>query len=133
MGEMGGWLRTATGGSPIRYRSRAGVSPEYHACRWLVGGLQVACRALWPPKSKDSGDCGLSGQRGSEKAAGTKQNKEISGKRAEFRRPRRERGCSEYVAGGGQGGWPATHSLGLVCQTSKNWLAWRNSMGPTGG
>src|ERR1035441_7623855 len=116
MGEMGGWLRTATGGSPIRYRSRAGVSPEYHACRWLVGGLQVACRALGPPKSKDSGDCGLSGERARESAEGNSQNERTCGNRAELRRPSQERGCSEYVAGDGQGGWPARHSCWLVRQ-----------------
>src|ERR1017187_9018820 len=133
MGEMGGWLRTATGGSPIRYRSRAGVSPEYHACRWLVGGLQVACRALWPPKSKDSGDRGLSWKRGGEKAEGREQNEEIRGKRAGVNRPSRERRCSEYRGGDGQGGWLARHSCGLACQLSMSWLARRNSTGLTGG
>src|ERR1019366_8730389 len=44
--EMGSWLRTATGGSPLRYRSRAGVSPEYHACRWLVGRFGQGSRKI---------------------------------------------------------------------------------------
>ena len=107
--------------------------PEWLPSTSQATRLQVACRALWPRKSKDSGDCGISGERGSEKTAGSRQNEEISGKRAEVSQTSRERGCSKYVAGAGQGGWPAMHSLGLVCQTSRSWLAWRNSMGPTGG
>ena len=117
-----GWLKTDTGGTPIRYRSNTGVTR-----------LQVACRALWARKSKDSGDCGLSGERGREKAEESRQNEEIRGKRAELTRPSRERRCSEYVAGGDQGGWSARHSWGLACQPLTSWLARRNSTGPTGG
>src|ERR1035441_8467414 len=75
---------------PEQYRSNTGVTR-----------LQVACRALWARKSKDSGDCGLSGKRASEKSEGRRQNAEIRGKRAEVNRPSRERRCSEYGAGGG--------------------------------
>ena len=78
---------------PEQYRSNTGVTR-----------LQVACRALWARKSKDSGD-------GGEKAEGRRQNEEygrqnaeIRGDKTEVNRPSRERRCSEYGAGGGQGG-----------------------------
>ena len=106
--------------------------------------LRVACRALWPKEPIDSGDCG-------EKAAGSppsavllwrtgtqneekrRENGEIRGKRAKLNRPSRERRRSEYVAGDGQGGWPAMNAWGRSCQSARNWLARRNNTGPTGG
>jgi hypothetical protein len=95
--------------------------------------LRVACKARRPREPIDSGDCG-------EKAEGRRQNEqkrgrkgEIRGKRAKLNRPSRERRRSEYVAGGAQGGWPAMNSRGRSCQSSINWLARRNSTGPTGG
>ena len=118
--------------------------PEWLPTTSQATRLWVACGALWPRKSKDSRDCGLSGKQGGEKAEGSppfavslrrmeRQNAEIRGKRAEVNRPSRERGCSERIAGGGQGGWPARNSCGWCCQPPMSWLALRNSMGPTGG
>src|ERR1035437_4617341 len=49
--------------------------PEWLPSTSQVTRLQVACRPLWPRKSRDSGDCG-------EQAAGRGQNGEIRGKRA---------------------------------------------------
>jgi hypothetical protein len=79
-----GWLKTDTGGPPIRYRSNTGVTR-----------LQVACRVLWPRESQDSRDCGLSGKRREGKAEGSRQKAEINRKRVEVTRPSRERRCSE--------------------------------------
>src|ERR1035437_4037926 len=95
--------------------------------------MRVAGGALWPKKPIDSGDCG-------EKEEGRRQNEEksrgngeIRGKRAKPNWPSRERRRSEYLAGGGQGGWPAMITWGRSCQSATNWLARRNSTGPTGG
>src|ERR1039458_9829948 len=46
MGEMGGWLRTATRGSPLRYRSGCLAPPKQHACRWLVGRFGQGSRKI---------------------------------------------------------------------------------------
>src|ERR1035437_3487713 len=106
--------------------------------------LRVACTAPWPKEPIDSGDCGekaegsppsavllrRTGRQNEEKRRG---NGEVRGKRAKLNPPSRERRRSEYVAGGGQGGWPAMNSRGRSCQSATNRLARRNSTGPTGG
>ena len=106
--------------------------------------LRVAGGALWPKEPIDSGNCGekaegsppsavllrRTGRQNEEKRRG---HGEIGGKRAKLNWPSRERRCSEYVADGAQGGWPAVHSWGRSCQSATNWLARRNRTGPTGG
>ena len=106
--------------------------------------LRVAGGALRPRKPIDSGNCGekaegsppsavllrRTGRQNEEKRRG---HGEIGGKRAKLNWPSRERRRLEYVAGGGQGGWPAMHSSGRSCQSATNWLARRNRTGPTGG
>src|ERR1035437_7147289 len=107
--------------------------PEWLPTASQATRLRVACGALWPKEPIDSGDCGekAEGRRPNEEKRGRKG--EIRGKRAKLNRPSRERRRSEYVAGGAQGGWPAMNSRGRSCQSSINWLARRNSTGPTGG
>src|ERR1035441_9835871 len=53
-------------------------------------------------------------------------------KRAEINSPARERGRSEYIAGGGQGGWPAMSFWGLSRQSSRICFARRNNAGQKG-
>ena len=104
--------------------------PEWLPSTSQVTRLQVACRALWPRKPKD---CGEKAERRRKNEENGMQKAEIREKRAKINCPSRERGCSEYGGGGGQGGWPARHPCGLACQPLMSWLARRNSMGPTGG
>src|ERR1035437_37163 len=125
------------------------LRPPFKIPEWLPTAsqatrLRVACGALWPREPIDSGDCGekaegsppsavLLRRTGRQKAEKRMGNGEIRGKRAKLNRPSRERRRSEYVAGGGRGGWPAMNSRGRSCHSSRNWLARRNSTGPTGG
>src|ERR1035437_5482134 len=95
--------------------------------------LRVACRSLWPKEPIDSGDCGEKEEGRTQNEEKRRGNRETRGKRAKVTRPSRERRRSEYVMGGGQGGWPAMNSWGRSCQSAASWLARRNSTGPTGG
>src|ERR1039457_6905137 len=73
MGKMAGCLGTATGGLPIRYRSRAGVSPEYHACRWLVGRFGHRSRKI-------VGIAGFPGSEAEKRQKGESRMKKSAGK-----------------------------------------------------
>jgi hypothetical protein len=107
--------------------------PDWLPTASLAVRLRVAGGALRPRKPLDSGDCGGKAERRTQNEEKSRGNGEIRGERAKPNRPSRERRRSEYVAGGGQGGWPAMHSSGRSCQSATNWLARRNSTGPTGG
>src|ERR1035437_7408760 len=107
--------------------------PEWLPTASQATRLRVACGALWPREPINSGDCGGKAEGRTQNEERRRRNGEIRGKRAKLNRPSRERRRSEYVAGGGQGGWPAMSSRGRSCQSATNRLARRNSTGPTGG
>jgi len=107
--------------------------PEWLPTTSQATRLRVACRVLWPRAPIDSGVCGEMAEGRWPKAEKSRGNGEIREEMAKLNRPSWERRRSEYVAGGGQGGWPAMNSWGRSCQSATNWLARRNSTGPTGG
>jgi hypothetical protein len=123
-----GWRRGAyrATADPLKIPDRLPTSSQ--AVR-----LRVAWRELWPKEPIDIGGWGEKAEGRRKKAEKSRGNGEIGGGRAKLNRPSRERRRSEYVAGDGQGGWPAMNSWGRSCQSTRNWLARRNNTGPTGG
>src|ERR1039457_6332202 len=110
MGKMAGCLGTATGGLPIRYRSRAGVSPEYHACRWLVGRFGHRSRKI-------VGIAGFPGGEAEKRQKGESRMKKSAGKGQSSGGLRESEGAKNMLratvraAGrpGTPGGGPANH------------------------